>query len=297
MQVAIEAIDDPSQPWWTVQPEDAFAGMGKKLGEGGCGSVYRCNLWQVPVALKNWGSGRMQKAPPDYYRELAAGLKVRSLHHPNIVSILGRLHGHPGYAPYIIFELAKHGSLDSLLYSGTFFESLSLRQCLIILNGIACGMAALHSVDLIHRDLKSMNVLIGKNCRPMITDFGVAREVSDVMTTQTGTMLWMAPEVVETKEYSTAADVFSYGLVVYESFAGSIPKRDALMQMTGAVPPLPASLPPDAHTFYSGCCSVNPENRPNFVVISKAITSLLSTLPSDQLKTTRKRVEGFMRPS
>jgi serine/threonine protein kinase len=291
------AKDDEKRPFWTVRPEDVFTGMDQKLGAGGGGTVWKCNLWHVPVAVKYWESGRMSKAPKDYYRELKAGMKVRLMRHPNVVSIIGRCSKHPGYSPYIVFELAPSGSLDSLVYHKQKYPQVNMRTWLTILRGVASGMEALHSVNVIHRDLKSMNVLLGDNYRSMITDFGVAREVDQVMTSQIGTMLWMAPEIVESQEYLPTADSFSYGLIVYEVIAGSMPRRSVKDQMNGHVPPLPPALPVDElYPLYNSCCDVDPTRRPPFDAIVKLFDSVLEKLDPMTADRTLKRIDDALFP-
>jgi len=82
---------------------------------------------------------------------------------------------------------------------------------------IARGMNYLHTfaIPVIHRDLKSLNILMDEGYRPKIADFGWTRKVSDKMTGKIGTYQWMAPEVIKSQKYTEKADVFSFGIILW----------------------------------------------------------------------------------
>jgi serine/threonine protein kinase len=86
-------------------------------------------------------------------------------------------------------------------------------------------MSYLHQNNIIHRDLKAANLLMDENEVVKVADFGVARVKAQtgVMTAETGTYRWMAPEVIEHKPYDHKADVFSYGIVLWELLTGKLP--------------------------------------------------------------------------
>jgi len=101
---------------------------------------------------------------------------------------------------------------------------------------ILCGICHLHKYNLIHRDVKSMNILITNNYRSKITDFGMSKlvdsENSDIYNTaNAGTPLWMAPEVKTGTSYGYPSDVYSTGLVLYELIEQKLPDWDKSIDM------------------------------------------------------------------
>ncbi|KAK8850271.1 hypothetical protein M9Y10_018399 [Tritrichomonas musculus] len=159
------------------------------------------------------------------------GIMIRC-QHPTIIKFVGySLKDFNDQANVTIFmDLAKKGSLSDYLekvrkgLSDILFDN-TVRQ--IILIGISYGMMYLHHRHIIHRDLKPGNVLLDDNLHPIITDFGLSKfnenNYSFDQSQQCGTSIYMAPEVFENNQYSEKADVYSFGILMYEVVTDSIP--------------------------------------------------------------------------
>ena len=136
----------------------------------------------------------------------------------------------------IFMEYLENGSLADMIEK----ESLSLlnpeydnttRQ--IILVGIAYGMNLLHKSNVIHRDLKPENILIDRDFKPHITDFGLSKFFNPMYSknqsiSTIGTIQYMAPEVIRDEPFNTKADVYAFGIIMYEVLTGNRAYKDVL---------------------------------------------------------------------
>ncbi|XP_010520229.1 PREDICTED: serine/threonine-protein kinase HT1-like isoform X2 [Tarenaya hassleriana] len=147
------------------------------------------------------------------------------LHHPNVIKFVGACKDPPVYC--IITEYLAEGSLRSYLHK-LENKTLPLQRLIAFALDIARGMEYIHSQHVIHRDLKPENILIDDEFHLKIADFGIAceEEYCDLVADDPGTYRWMAPEMIKRKPYGRKADVYSFGLVLWEMVAGSIPYED-----------------------------------------------------------------------
>ncbi|RZS23926.1 hypothetical protein BHM03_00056934 [Ensete ventricosum] len=160
------------------------------------------------------------------------------------------------------------------------FELPALLQVAI---DVSRGMNYLHQNNIVHRDLKTANLLMDENEQVISThlyinvvkvaDFGVARvkAESGVMTAETGTYRWMAPEVIEHKPYDHKADVFSFGIVLWELLTAKLPYENftPLQAAVGVVqkglrPTIPKNAHPKLAELMENCWQQNPTDRPDF---------------------------------
>ena len=162
-------------------------------------------------------------------------------------------------------------------------NTLELPVVLRIAIGISKGMDYLHQNNIIHRDLKTANLLIGSGQVVKIADFGVSRLRSQggEMTAETGTYRWMAPEVINHKPYDHKADVFSFAIVLWELVTTKIPYENLtpLQAALGVRQGMRMEIPPKVHPRLSKlierCWDENPHVRPLFSEITVELEDIL----------------------
>ena len=239
----------------------------KKLGRGGFGDVYEGN-WKkgggMMVAVKVTRSSGSAALPQEI--QVWGSLP----HHRNIIALIGVAFGK--HVNYIVTELAINGSLYDLLHIKKNMPSVN--QSLSWASDIAHGMKHLHDHNIIHRDLKSANVLLTDGWVAKLCDFGTARELTHTTTTEhAGTYRWMSPEIMRsaTARINRKCDLFSYGMILFELFAHEIPYADMhdnidvlISVRDGIRPPIPPTLPLYLHDLIKRCWEEKPHLRPTF---------------------------------
>ncbi|GLD94656.1 hypothetical protein PINS_up003280 [Pythium insidiosum] len=206
--------------------------LGRVLGEGAFGKVYEGKLRGKSVAVKVLVC---QDLRSDILKEFQGEVEIMTmLRHPNICRLLGVCMDPPNRA--LIVELMQRGSLWGVLR--THRKTLTLDMRARFIYDTAKGMSYLHHFDrpILHRDLKSPNLLVDKNYNIKLSDFGLARVKAHVqtMTGNCGTVQWMAPEVLGNQKYTEKADVFSFGIVIWEIMTGECP-YDGMSQIQAAL--------------------------------------------------------------
>jgi serine/threonine protein kinase len=143
---------------------------------------------------------------------------------------------------------------------------------------VANGMAYLHSRNVIHRDLKPSNILLTRDHRAKIADFGMSIANSgQELTAETGTYRYMAPEVIRHESYSSNADVYSFGICLWQlitrevPFASMTPIQAAYAVAEGRRPPIPTSIPRRLREIVTTCWDQDSHKRPSFTYISMAL--------------------------
>ena len=151
---------------------------------------------------------------------------MESLRHPNVVMFMGACTKFPNLA--IVLEYCANKSLWSVLQNEKIPLNWEDKKRLSL--EIARGINYLHCspTPVIHRDLKSLNILIDESYRAKIGDFGWTRLKGEKMTKKIGTFQWMAPEVITGDKYTEKADVFSFGIILWEIASRQPPYKRAL---------------------------------------------------------------------
>ncbi|XP_010023419.2 L-type lectin-domain containing receptor kinase IX.1 [Eucalyptus grandis] len=193
----------------------------RKLGEGGFGAVYRGYLLNLDtmIAVKRISRGSKQGK-----REFVTEVKViSSLRHRNLVQLIGWCH--EGNEFMLVYEYMPNGSLDLHLFGKKSPLNWSIRYRISI--GLASAIFYLHEEweqCVIHRDIKSSNVMLDSNFNVKLGDFGLARLMDHELGPQTtglaGTFGYLAPEYMTTGRASKESDVYSFGVVALEIATG-----------------------------------------------------------------------------
>ncbi|KAL6201077.1 hypothetical protein ACLB2K_024792 [Fragaria x ananassa] len=194
-----------------------------ELGHGGFGYVYKGQLPnEQKVAVKRLSKTSGQ-GTEEFKNEIAL---IARLQHRNLVKLLGCCI--KGEERMLVLEYMPNKSLDSFLFSHTRRSFLDWEKRFEIINGIARGILYLHQdsrLRIIHRDLKTSNVLLDAEMNPKISDFGMAKifdgdQVQDKTNRVVGTYGYMSPEYAVFGRFSTKSDVFSFGIILLEVVSG-----------------------------------------------------------------------------
>lgn len=219
----------------------------ERIGSGGMADVWRArdNELERDVAIKvlHENFARDREFVERFRREASA---AAGLQHPNVVSVYDRGSWEDTY--YIAMELIEGSSLRDLINKGLDVgESVEVTRQVLAAAGFA------HSKGIVHRDLKPMNVLIDREGRIRVTDFGIAR-AGDSEITQTGSVMgtaqYLSPEQAQGMDVTAAADIYAIGIMLFEMLIGRVPFEGEnavaiAMKQVGEDPPLPSSLNPE----------------------------------------------------
>lgn len=285
---------------WEIAEKDLA--LECELASGGFGSVWRAQWGHINVAVK------MLRVPldddvggvanEDFNREVTFMQKIR---HPNLLIFYGAGVTTDRRA-FLVVELMPLGSLRKMLLSDRELSPAS-RQLMAL--DVARGMAHLHGLDCIHRDLKSDNCLVGDDYRVKVGDFGTSRLMrtsspqhtasftdtvahtsfsETALTGAVGTPLWMAPELMQSEsgQYGKEVDVYSFGIVLWELMARRTPWEEEITVqgiefsvalrsavLAGERPRLPDApeFPGRYVEFVQQCWAGNPTSRPTFAQV------------------------------
>ena len=191
-----------------------------KLGEGSYGDVYQAYDTQLDreVALKLLKPGRSSADPTP--RLLSEARMLARVRHPNVASVYGA--GEHDGRPGLWMELVRGVNLEELLCSR---GPMSASEAALVGLDVCRALAAVHGAGLVHRDVKTSNVMREVGGRVVLTDFGAGRHLDGQPRRQlAGTPLYLAPEVLEGRAATALSDVYSLGVVLFRLVTGSYPQ-------------------------------------------------------------------------
>ncbi|URE40343.1 Protein kinase domain containing protein [Musa troglodytarum] len=277
-------------PKWLIDPKLLF--VGPKIGEGAHAKVYEGKYKNQNVAVKVMHKGdtpeEVAKREARFMREVTMLARVQ---HKNLVKFLGAC---KEPVMVVVTELLLGGSLRKYLVN-LRPRSLEPRVAVGFALDIARAMECLHSHGIIHRDLKPENLLLTADQRTVkLVDLGLAREetLTEMMTAETGTYRWMAPELYSTvtlrhgekKHYNHKVDVYSFAIVLWELLHNRLP-FEGMSNLQAAYAaafkntrPSADNLPEELAVILTSCWKEDPNSRPNFSQIIQMLLHYLTML-------------------
>ncbi|KAF2312733.1 hypothetical protein GH714_039800 [Hevea brasiliensis] len=244
--------------------------IGEQIGQGSCGTVYHALWYGSDVAVKVFSK---QEYSEDFVLSFRQEVSLmKRLRHPNVLLFMGAVTSSQRLC--IVTEFLPRGSLFRLLQRNS--TKLDWRRRVHMALDITRGMNYLHHCNppIIHRDLKSSNLLVDKNWSVKVGDFGLSRLKHETyLTTKTGkgTPQWMAPEVLRNEPSDEKSDVYSFGVILWEIATEKIPWDNLnSMQVIGAVGfmnqrlEIPKDVDPQWASIIESCWHSDPQCRPTF---------------------------------
>ncbi|KAI0350991.1 Pkinase-domain-containing protein [Trametes cingulata] len=237
----------------------------RKVGQGASGHVYvaKTHATGKKVAIKEMDLSNQPR------KELIVNeiLVMKESQHPNIVNFLDAYLVKSNEL-WVVMEYMEGGALTDIIENNTLEEDQISSICLETCK----GLCHLHSQSIIHRDIKSDNVLLDAQGHVKITDFGFCAKLTDQKSkraTMVGTPYWMAPEVVKQKEYGAKVDIWSLGIMAIEMIENEPPYLDEeplkalYLIATNGTPTLkkPETLSKELKGFLSVCLCVDVKSR------------------------------------
>jgi tyrosine-protein kinase Fer len=266
------------RPDWELRNDDIE--LHQKIGSGQFGEVFRGLFRGVEVAVKTCRENLGDDIKRKFLQE---GRILKQYDHPNIVRFIGiATQRHP---VMIVMEYVAGGALL------TFLRKQGVRQPLktIIKMGedAAAGMAYLEGRNCLHRDLAARNCLVDSNVTVKISDFGMSREEQEYVVScgmKQIPIKWTAPEALNYGTYTSACDVWSYGVLLWEIFSfGSQPYPGLTNSQArekvdeGYRMPPPENTPDSVYQLMMRCWDQEPKNRPHFDEIYRELVRIRSS--------------------
>lgn len=282
-----EGRERPREEWEIDPGKLVIKGV---IGRGTFGTVHRgvYDGQDVAVKMLDWGGdGNRTEAEITSLRSaFTQEVSVwHKLDHPNVTKFIGATmgttelniqtengtFGMPLNVSCVVVEYLAGGTLKNFLIKNRR-KKLAFKIVVQIALDIARGLSYLHTKKIVHRDVKTENMLLDKSRTVKIADFGVARveaQNPNDMTGETGTLGYMAPEVLNGNPYNRKCDVYSFGICLWEIYCCDMPYPDlSFAEVTAAVvrqnlrPDMPRCCPSSLANVMKKCWDANPDKRP-----------------------------------
>jgi CRP-like cAMP-binding protein len=263
-----------------------------QLGAGGMAVVYSAVRENdgAAVALKvlpaSWGT-----APALRARLMHEAETLQRVRHPGVIRLLGigTVADRMGGGTYIAMEWIPD-TLDRMMRA-QYPRPIEVSDALRIALAVAEALASVHAVGLVHRDVKPSNILLRASGQPVLTDFGLAAALVEMLSEQrltppetlVGTADYLAPEAIVGQPVDGRADVYSLGVVLYEMLAGYVPfaGRDAFQMLRAHVeeraPELPPGIPVGVRRLVEHALEKEPSSR--FATAAEMGVAIAELLP------------------
>ncbi|EJK52598.1 hypothetical protein THAOC_28110 [Thalassiosira oceanica] len=287
--------EKPSLDEWEVSLYEVE--FHKRIGRGSAGTTYLAKWARQDVAVKVAATNDLGL---EGWKAEIASLKKCGL--PRLNHSTGAIYNPSPLTYGLILEYCNGGDLMLAMNEMTppnFYMTIAV--------GVASGLFYLHKMEYLHRDIKPSNVLLSGDLSSgsfvaKLTDFGLAAKLNpasseEELTAETGTYRYMSPEVIRHENYSYAADVFSYAMLIWELLTREKPFKSlsqieaaSLVGLEKKRPPFPEGTPSDLKGFIECCWSDKPADRP-------AVSHILSRLEEIELGFSMKEREWIQSPT
>ncbi|XP_067128351.1 LOW QUALITY PROTEIN: focal adhesion kinase 1-like [Centruroides vittatus] len=265
------------------------------IGEGQFGDVHKGTYkWKedqfIPVAIKTCKVESEESVGEKFLEEAYI---MQQFDHPHIIKLIGICSESP---IWIVMELAKHGEMRAYLQNNQ--HRLDLSILILYAYQLSTALSYLESRKFVHRDIAARNVLVSAHDCVKLGDFGLSRWVEDQSYYKASKgklpIKWMAPESINFRRFTTASDVWMFGVCMWEilmmgvkPFQG-VKNNDVIGRIeNGERLPLPSHCPPRLYSLMSQCWSYEPSKRPSFKEIKHVLREILEE--------ERRQMEDVMR--
>ncbi|XP_058483849.1 ephrin type-B receptor 1-B isoform X1 [Solea solea] len=258
------------------------------IGAGEFGEVYKGRLKlpgkrEIYVAIKTLKAGYVDKQRRDFLAEASI---MGQFDHPNIIRLEGVVT--KSRPVMIVTEFMENGALDSFLRQND--GQFTVIQLVGMMRGISAGMKYLSEINYVHRDLAARNILVNSNLVCKVSDFGLSRYLQDDTSDPSYTsslggkipVRWTAPEAIAYRKFTSASDVWSYGIVMWEVMSfGERPYWDMSNQdVINAIEqdyrlPPPMDCPSALHQLMLDCWQKDRNVRPRFTDIVSTLDKMI----------------------